>query len=158
MQAVVADAISAGAAGFATSSSTTHSGAGGKPVPSRLADLRELRALLEPLPQATWGVAALLPGETIKHDDVYDLQKIAGRPLTWTALLTVKGYPWHERIMAANTAARAEGSEVWPQVSCRPLTFQMNLREPFTFNMRPAFQELMDRPLDERTAAYRDPV
>ena len=60
----------------------------------------------------------------------------AGRPLTWTALLTVKGYPWHEKIMAANIAARAEGVEVWPQVSCRPLTFQMNLREPFTFNMR----------------------
>ena len=27
-------------------------------------------------------------------------------------------------------------SQVWPQVSCRPLAFQMNLREPFTFNMR----------------------
>jgi N-acyl-D-aspartate/D-glutamate deacylase len=59
--------------------------------------------------------------------------------------------------MAANVAARAEGSEVWPQVSCRPLTFQMNLREPFTFNMRPAFQALMDRPVEERIAAYRDP-
>jgi len=70
----------------------------------------------------------------------------------------VLGYPWHEKIMAANVAARAEGVEVWPQVSCRPLTFQMNLREPFTFNMRPAFQELMDRPLEERMAAYRDPA
>ena len=60
--------------------------------------------------------------------------------------------------MEANIAARAEGIEVWPQVSCRPLTFQMNLREPFTFNMRPAFQELMDRPDDERIAAYRDPA
>ena len=38
--------------------------------------------------------------------------------------------------MEANIAARAEGVEVWPQVSCRPLVFQMNLREPFTFNMR----------------------
>ncbi|HET9730480.1 MAG TPA: amidohydrolase family protein, partial [Acidimicrobiia bacterium] len=61
-------------------------------------------------------------------------------------------------IMADNTAARAEGVEVWPQVSCRPLTFQMNLREPFTFNMRGAFQELMDRPIETRIAAYRDPA
>ena len=68
---------------------------------------------------------------------MFDVQRAAGRPVTWTALLTVKGYPWHEKIMAANTEARAEGIEVWPQVSCRPLTFQMNLREPFTFNMRP---------------------
>jgi N-acyl-D-aspartate/D-glutamate deacylase len=157
MRQVVADALAAGAAGFATSSSTTHNGDRGRPVPSRLAGLDELRALLEPLRDAGKGVAALLPGEKIKHDDVFDLQKAIGRPLTWTALLTVKGFPWHERIMAANTAARAEGVEVWPQVSCRPLVFQMNLREPFTFNMRPAFRELMDRPVAERMAAYRDP-
>ena len=157
MQEVIADAMVAGAAGFATSSSPTHSGDRGRPVPSRVADLAELRALLEPLRDAHKGVAALLPGEKVTHADVYELQRATGRPLTWTALLTVKGYPWHERIMEANTKARAEGIEVWPQVSCRPLTFQMNLREPFTFNMRSTFQELMDRPEETRLAAYRDP-
>jgi len=158
MQQVIADAMAAGAAGFATSSSPTHSGDRGRPVPSRVADLEELRSLLEPLRDAHKGVAALLPGEKVTHADVYELQRGMGRPLTWTALLTVKGYPWHEKIMAANTAARAEGIEVWPQVSCRPLTFQMNLREPFTFNMRSTFQELMDRPEADRLAAYRDPA
>jgi N-acyl-D-aspartate/D-glutamate deacylase len=158
MQQVVAEAMAAGAAGFATSSSTTHNGDQGRPVPSRVAGIDELRALLAPLRTAGKGVAALLPGEKIKHDDVFSIQRAIGRPLTWTALLTVKGFPWHEKIMAANIAARAEGVEVWPQVSCRPLVFQMNLREPFTLNMRPAFRELMDRPLDERMAAYRDPA
>jgi N-acyl-D-aspartate/D-glutamate deacylase len=158
MQRVIAEAMEAGAAGFATSSSPTHSGDMGRPVPSRVAGIEELRALLEPLRDAGKGVAALLPGEKIRHDDLYELQRGVGRPLTWTALLTIKGYPWHEKIMAANTAARAEGIEVWPQVSCRPLTFQMNLREPFTFNMRAAFQELMDRPIETRMAAYRDPA
>ena len=158
MRAVVAEAIAAGAAGFATSSSMTHNGDGGRPVPSRLADLHELNTLLEPLRDAGRGVAALLPGETIKHDDVFEIQRAMGRPLTWTALLTIKNYPWHERIMAANIAARAEGIEVWPQVSCRPLVFQMNLKEPFTFNMRPIFAALMDTDLDERIAAYRDPA
>ncbi len=158
MQRVIADAMAAGAAGFATSSSPTHSGDQGRPVPSRVADLDELRALMAPMHDARKGVVALLPGEKVKHADVFDLQRAAQRPVTWTALLTVKGYPWHEKIMAANKAARAEGVEVWPQVSCRPLTFQMNLREPFTFNMRGAFQELMDRPIEERMAAYRDPA
>ena len=59
--------------------------------------------------------------------------------------------------MEQNVAARAEGIEVWPQVSCRPLVFQMNLKEPFTFNMRPIFAALMDTPIEERIAAYRDP-
>jgi N-acyl-D-amino-acid deacylase len=158
MQAVIADALAAGAAGFATSSSPTHSGDAGRPVPSRVADLEEVRALMAPMRDAHKGVVALLPGEKVRHADVYELQQAADRPVTWTALLTVKGFPWHEKIMEANVAARAEGIEVWPQVSCRPLTFQMNLKEPFTFNMRPVFQELMDKPMETRLEAYRDPA
>jgi N-acyl-D-amino-acid deacylase len=51
----------------------------------------------------------------------------------------------------------AKGAEVWPQVSCRPLTFSMNLIEPFTLNTSPVFAELMRGTLDERRAAYADP-
>ena len=43
MQAVVADAMAGGAAGFASSASPTHNGDSGRPVPSRVADLAELR-------------------------------------------------------------------------------------------------------------------
>jgi N-acyl-D-aspartate/D-glutamate deacylase len=127
-------------------------------VPSRRADLAELEALLTPLRDLGKGVAALLPGEKIKHADVYGLQARIGRPLTWTALLTVKGFPWHEAIIRDNDAARAQGGQVWPQISVRPLTFQMNLREPFTFNMAPAFAALMDASTETRLAAYRDPA
>ena len=145
--------------GFATSSSATHNGDGGRPVPSRLADLAELEALLEPLHDLDKGVAALLPGERIKHADVHALQQHRiGRPLTWTALLTIKGFPWHEDIIADNDAARADGGQVWPQVSVRPLVFQMNLREPFTFNMAPAFAELMAEPDAVRLERYADPA
>ena len=157
MQQVVREAMEAGAMGFATSSSATHSGDGGRPVPSRRADLAELEALLQPLHDLNKGVAALLPGEKIKHADVYGLQQRIGRPLTWTALLTVKGYPWHEGVIADNNAARARGGQVWPQISVRVLAFQMNLREPFTFNMAPAFAALMNAPMETRLAAYRDP-
>jgi N-acyl-D-aspartate/D-glutamate deacylase len=158
MQEVVRSSMEAGAMGFATSSSGTHNGDSGRPVPSRRADLAELEALLAPLHDLGKGVAALLPGEKIKHADVYGLQSRIGRPLTWTALLTVKGFPWHEGIIKDNNAARAQGGQVWPQISVRPLTFQMNLREPFTFNMAPAFAALMDASLDARLAAYRDPA
>ncbi len=157
MQRVVREAMEAGAMGFATSSSATHNGDGGRPVPSRRADLAELEALLQPLHDLNKGVAALLPGEKIKHADVYGLQQRIGRPLTWTALLTVKGYPWHEAVIADNNASRAQGGQVWPQISVRVLAFQMNLREPFTFNMAPAFAALMNAPIETRLAAYRDP-
>ena len=60
--------------------------------------------------------------------------------------------------MAAYSAEQqAAGVDVWPQVTCRPLTFQMNLKDPFTFNMRPAFKALMDTPLEERRRRVQRP-
>jgi N-acyl-D-amino-acid deacylase len=157
MQQAVADAMDGGAIGFATSDSPTHNGDHGRPVPSRVADLDELRALLDPLRQRQRGVVALLPGGQQKHADVFELQRHVGRPFTWTALLTVQGFPYHERVIDEHEAAWAEGREVWPQVSCRPLVFQMNLAEPFTLNMRPPFKALMGLSREDRIAAYRDP-
>jgi N-acyl-D-aspartate/D-glutamate deacylase len=157
MQSVVAEAMAGGAAGFASSASPTHNGDKGRPVPSRLADLAELRQLLEPVRQGGRGVVALLPGGVMSHQEVFALQREIGRPFTWTALLTVKDYPYHEKVMAEHDAAWAEGIEVWPQVSCRPLVFQMNLSEPFTLNTRPSFAALMGQSRAQRTAAYRDP-
>jgi N-acyl-D-amino-acid deacylase len=157
MQAVVAEAMAAGAMGFASSASPTHNGDQGRPVPSRVGDLQELRTLLQPLRESGTGVVALLPGGVFKNPEVFALQREIGRPFTWTALLTVKGFPYHEKVIEEHDAARAEGVEVWPQVSCRPLVFQMNLAEPFTLNMRPSFAALMGRSTAERLAAYRDP-
>jgi N-acyl-D-amino-acid deacylase len=157
MQAVLRDAVEAGAAGFASSSSATHSGDGGRPVPSRIADVHELEVIMTALDQAGRGVVELLPGEKIKHRDVYSLQRAIGRPFTWTALLTVKGYPWHEGMAELNSKERSTGADVWPQVSVRPLVFSMNMAEPFTFNMNPIFAALMDKSVEEKLAAFRDP-
>jgi N-acyl-D-amino-acid deacylase len=158
MQQVVAEAMDGGAIGFASSASPTHNGESGRPVPSRVGDLAELRALLQPVRQAKRGVVALLPGGVISHQEVFELQREIGRPFTWTALLTVQGYPYHEGVMAEHDTAWADGVEVWPQVSCRPLVFQMNLAEPFTLNMRPTFAALMGTSREDRLAAYRDPT
>jgi N-acyl-D-amino-acid deacylase len=158
MQKVVADAMAAGAAGFASSASPTHNGDSGRPVPSRVADLAELDALLQPVKDSGRGVVALLPGGTFPNAELFRMQREVGRPFTWTALLTVKGYPYHEKVIAEHEVAWADGVEVWPQVSCRPLVFQMNLSEPFTLNMRPTFAALMDKPKKDRVAAYRDPA
>jgi N-acyl-D-aspartate/D-glutamate deacylase len=157
MVTAVAEAIDAGAIGFATSASPTHNGDRGRPVPSRRADLDELWALTAPLRAADRGVVAMLPGGVFSNEQVFELQREIGRPITWTALLTIAGIPYHERVVAEHDEARAGGVDVWPQVSCRPLVFQMHLEEPFTFNMRTSFQELMGASRQERIAAYSDP-
>jgi N-acyl-D-amino-acid deacylase len=158
MRAIVAESMAAGAMGFASSASPTHNGDRGRPVPSRVADLDELRHLLGPVHDAGRGVVALLPGGVISNAELFELQAEIGRPITWTALLTIAGFPYHEGVIAEHDAARARGIDVWPQVSCRPLVFQMNLAEPFTLNMRESFQALMGSSHDERLAAYRDPA
>jgi len=158
MQAVIAEAMAGGAAGFATSASPTHNGDGGRPVPSRVADIEELRALLDPVRESGRGVVALLPGGVLHNEDVFSLQQHCERPVTWTALLTVKNYPYHLKVIDEHDAARPRGIEVWPQVSCRKLVFQMNLAEPFTLNARPSFATIMGYSHEQRLAAYRDPA
>ncbi len=158
MADAVREAVRAGAAGFATSSAPTHSGDGGRPVPSRLSGLPELETLMMTLHDVGRGVGAFTPGERIHHTDVYQLQHRVGRPFTWTALLTMQGSPFASSMAELTATERAAGADVWPQVTCRPLTFRMTLAEPFTFNTVPAFASLMDRPLEERLAAYRDPA
>jgi N-acyl-D-aspartate/D-glutamate deacylase len=157
MADLVREAVGAGAAGFASSSAQTHNGDGGRPVPSRLAGIAELEALTEPLRDLGRGVGAFTPGERVTHPEIYDLQRRIGQPFTWTALLAIKGSPFASQMAELNARERAAGADVWPQVTCRPLTFQLTLADPFTFNTVPSFQRLMDRPVDERLAAYRDP-
>jgi N-acyl-D-aspartate/D-glutamate deacylase len=158
MADVVREALLAGAAGFASTSAPTHNGEGGRPVPSRLADIHEMEALVTPLRELGRGVGAFTPGERVKHPEIYELQKRIGRPFTWTALLTRRGGTFAQDMAAFTKQQQAEGAEVYPQVTCRPLTFQMNLRDPFTFNTKAMWAALMDHPVEERIAAYSDPA
>ncbi len=157
MAAVVREALLAGAVGFASTSAPTHNGEGGRPVPSRLADIHEMEALVTPMRELGTGVGAFTPGERVKHPEIYELQKRIGRPFTWTALLTRQGTTFAQDMAAYTQEQQAQGAEVYPQITCRPLTFQMNLRDPFTFNTNAMWKALMDRPIEERLAAYRDP-
>lgn len=157
MREVVADSVRGGALGFATSSALTHQGDNGRPVPSRLAGLREVSALARVLGEVGAGVGAFLPGEKISHEEMYALQPEVRRPFTWTALVTLPGR-FHERLVTQHDEGTAAGAEVYPQVSVRPLVFQMTMAEPFSFQVVPIFAELLSEPPDVRIARYRDPA
>ena len=155
MAAVVSEAMAAGAAGFATSFAPTHRGVDGKPVPSRFAERAEVDALLAALGEGRRGVAAFTPGENLSVAELYEMQPSIGVPFTYTALMTTPS-GGHRQSIEMNRKGWASGSQVWPQVSPRPLVFSMSLAEPFTLNVNPKFAELMATGLAERRAAYAD--
>jgi N-acyl-D-amino-acid deacylase len=157
MQDVLRDAVAAGAAGFASSFAPTHRGADGKPIPSRKADRAEVDALVDVMAELRTGIVACAIGqETIGLMDVYDLQQRAGIPFTYTALLAMKA-GWHRAMADINRQRWAEGAEVWPQVTGRPLAFSFAMSTPFTFTTNPVFADLLAGSLDDRRAAYADP-
>ena len=157
MAALVTDAMAAGAAGFATSLAVTHLGADGRPIPSRIADRAEFEALFSAVGRSGRGVVGVNGGKGLSFTECYDLQPVAGAPFTYTAVLTTPGGA-HLKAMEIHRAGIERGADVWPQVSCRPLSFSMNLVEPFSLNTNPVFAALMPRSLDERRAAYADPA
>jgi N-acyl-D-amino-acid deacylase len=155
MRAIVAEALAAGAAGFATSKSPTHVGAGGKPVPSRLADIEEVFTVAGALGEAGHGVLQVTPGPGLFLEELSELSRRFGCPVTWTALLTGIGKPGTALALAERTAAL--GGEVWPQIACRPLVMQVTLEDPFPLAQLPSFQEVLAAARDERAGIYADP-
>ena len=153
MRALVGEAIDAGAVGFATSKSPAHAGAYGKPVPSRLAEPDEIYAIGAALGERGRGVFAVTNGPDFYVEQLAELSKRTGRPVTWTALAASASSP-----TALETLERqaSYGGDVWPQVACRPIVMQLTLADPFPFARAKAFTEVLALPHDERAALYVD--
>ncbi len=156
MGEIIREAMEAGAVGFATSFAATHLGADGSPIPSRWADRAELEALFQAVADTGKGIIGVNGGKNLSLRDNYTLQRQIGIPFTYTAVLTNPS-GGHLKAMEINRQGWEEGAEVWPQVTCRPLTFSMTLVEPFTLNTNPVFAELAGGTLDARRDAYADP-
>jgi len=155
MCTILRESMLAGAAGFATSFATTHRGVDGKPIPSRFAERSEFDALCDVLKDLGRGVVHVAPGEQVSFPDLYEIQPRIGVPMTYAALLTFPGGNYLDMVKM-HDAGTAAGANVWPQVTPRPLTFQMRMEDPFTFNVAPCFGALMAESREARIAAYRD--
>jgi N-acyl-D-amino-acid deacylase len=164
MRKIVLEALRAGAVGFATSTSPAHNGAGGRPMPSRLADERELRALVGALGEAGRGVFMLTKGGETPLAFLEELAAESGRPVVVAALFHSSTNPDAVfRDLAAIEAAHARGRKMVGAVSCCPLAMEFTLRSPYTFegleSWRPALSlqgEKYEEKLKQR--GFRDAV
>jgi N-acyl-D-aspartate/D-glutamate deacylase len=151
----VREAMEAGAVGLASSFAPTHVGKGGKPVCSRLGGPEELLPLAMELGKLGRGVIESTLGAGFAFDEVYDFQRKVGVPITYTALLANPGLWQHGSKVHAEQ--RKQGTDVWPQISTRTITLQVQLKSPFPFDQAACFAELYAEAPEVREQRYRDP-
>jgi len=134
MCAIVRGAMDAGAIGFATSTSPSHNGAGGEPMPSRLATDEELRALVGVLGEAGRGIFMLTKGGYTGIPFLESLAAENARPVMIAALLHNSTKP--DAVMdelEQIRQGRERGARLYGQVSCCPLSMEFSLRAPYPF-------------------------
>ena len=158
MAALVAQAMEAGAVGFATSRAPTHVVYEGRQAPSRAAELGEIDALARALRPLGRGVVQAAFGPGFFLEQFASLARASGRPITWTALLTgLRGPGWHRDVLERSRSLQAEGLAVYPQVTPRPLNFEFDWKEPFLFEGMPEFRAVSAADAGEKKRLYADP-
>jgi N-acyl-D-amino-acid deacylase len=157
MAGIVSDAMRAGAIGFATSTAPQHNGDGGIPMPSRLADDRELETLARAMAVDGKGVFMLTKGD---RTDVPYLEKLAakaGRPVMIAALLHNPTNPDGTFAdLRAIAEARDHGRELWGQVSCCPLTMDFTMASAYPLESLKAWRPAMKAKGAALKAQYQD--
>ncbi len=158
MAGLVRDAMAAGAVGFATSTAEPHNGENGIPMPSRLADEREMRALVNAMGEGGRGVYMLTRGQATSIDFLESMAADSGRPVIVAATFYNGTNPTAaERTLAQTRQARRRGNQVVTQVSCCPLTMDFTLHNPYVFEGLLAWKPAMEAHGEAVKRVYADP-
>src|SRR5262245_33247574 len=159
MARLVREAMTAGAIGLGSSTAEAHVGDGGLPVPSRLADKAEIVALTRAMGESGHGLFQATIGAKTTMDALRDIRRTSGRPVIWAAFFQRDDRPEYvpERL-AITEAFHREGVEVLPQISCRPLTMDFTMRNPYPFEGMQAWRRVMAEPEARWLSVYGDPA
>ena len=159
MRELLRHGLRAGAIGFATSRAGTHVGYRGKPVPSRVAEIEEIFALAEVLGEEGLGVVQATAGRQLSFEQFAEINRLSGRTVTWTALLAglALGGGNHEDQLAQTDRLVADGFDVVPQVTPRPLNFEYQFKAPFPFEPMSTFKEVAAADFAGKRRIYAEP-
>jgi N-acyl-D-amino-acid deacylase len=173
MGRLVREAIEAGAVGFSTSRTIGHRSLWGSPVPGTFAPEEELRAIAEAMKAAGAGVFEMIPSGTVgkleglggeRFSPLEELgmmdtiSRASGRPVTFT-LVQSPDYPsdMFREMLATTSEMNAAGSQLFPQVSSRPIGLVTGLSGYHAFLRRPTYMRLATLPLAERVREMAKP-
>ena len=144
MEKIVTDAMLHGSIGFSTSTFEGHNGANGIPMPSRFASKNEITRLIKAMTVYGRGIFMITKSNNTSIADIISLMGEVKRPAMVAALLQnpVKKN-WAYNILQEITKAQNQGYEIWGQVSCRPLTMEFTMQEPYMLEGLSSWKEYM---------------
>ena len=146
MRGIVKEAMQAGAVGFSTTRSGQHNGEAGVPMPSRLADEKELMSLSTALKDVGRGV--LMMTKDSKATTMASIEAIAReseRPYIVAALLHSNETPEATaEDLEAIGQARRRGGKLYGAVSACPLNFEFTMHEPYVFEGLASWRPVME--------------
>ncbi|MCW2549249.1 MAG: amidohydrolase [Mycobacterium sp.] len=169
MQELLREALAAGAAGISSSAAPTHLDIDGRPVPSRVADRRELLALAEEIGRWGSGSVAFLPASSIGGLDDEDkdymiaLGKASGLPVIMQGLggrnkVDAPTATWEASVEFLDKATAA-GAPIYSMLITRPFDRELVIGPANLHYMSVAsWVHMLKLPHDERLALLRDPV
>jgi N-acyl-D-aspartate/D-glutamate deacylase len=146
MRGIVREAMQAGAIGFSTTRSGQHNGEAGVPMPSRLADEKELMSLSTALKDAGRGVLMMTKdARTTTMSSIEAIARASGRPYIVAALLHSNETPEATfEDLDAIRQARDRGGRLYGAVSPCPLNFEFTMHEPYVFEGLAAWRPVME--------------
>jgi N-acyl-D-aspartate/D-glutamate deacylase len=155
------EAMEAGAMGFTSTFAGQHIGYQGRPLACRLASDAELKSYSNVLRDLGRGAIeiALTNEVSVLDPREYELLDMllteSGRPVTWLALLNREDNPEAPQRTLREAADLLKRGAL-PQVTCRPMMTQIDLRKPFLFANMPCWNPAFNRPPEEQAQLYRD--
>jgi N-acyl-D-aspartate/D-glutamate deacylase len=164
MRLLLRQGLAAGAMGFSSTWSKTHSDADGVPVPSRHADVRELLALaavagefqgtsVEFLSEASGG--AFAQGDL---DIMTDMSVAAGRPLNWNLMApSAENLDVCRTKLEAGTHASSKGGRVVALVMPSRPSVRVSFASGFVLDSLQGWAPTMVLPIEEKRKVLSDP-
>ncbi len=163
MRQLTADAMRAGAIGFATSRLSIHKTADGGAIPTFDADIAELEAITRGMGDVGAGTFQVVLDAFVGWDKEYRvIERVieaSGRPATFTLASGNDAPPRWRRVLEKLEATNAAGGVAHAQVMPRPIGLIAGLEltvHPFV--LCPSWSKIAHLSIPEQVAAMRDPA
>ncbi len=162
MRRLTAEAMAAGALGFATSRLSIHKTADGQAIPTFDTDIAELEAITRGMADAGAGTFQVVLDAFVGWDKEYEvIERViaaSGRPATFTLASGNDAPPRWRRVLEMLERTNASGGVAHAQVMPRPIGLIAGLEltvHPFV--LCPSWSKIAHLSIPEQVAAMRDP-